>query len=176
MVSLGGIFLRREVFLMDYNYYNSDLDAAMGGLFLILILASLVLGLIAYIISALIYFMTSKTNGFGDVAYIAWIPIINVYSLFLLTAGGDNRETIRATALKNTLIYAGLFIVSFIPVIGILASLGMVGFTLYFTYRLFYRWCGETGKAVLYTILMVITGGLFFAIYGLMRMNKPFVA
>ncbi|KPN98018.1 hypothetical protein [Lysinibacillus sp. ZYM-1] len=164
---------------MDYNdsYYYSDLDAALGGLFIVIILASLVIGLIAYIISALIYFMTSKTNGFGDVAYIAWIPIINVYSLFLLTAGGENRETIRATALKNTLIYAGLLIVSLIiPFIGLLASIGAAGFTLYFTYRLFYRWCGETGKAVLYTILMIITGGLFFAIYGLMRMNKPFVA
>ncbi|WP_230875069.1 hypothetical protein [Lysinibacillus cavernae] len=160
----------------DDSYYYNDLDAAMGGLFLLFILAALVIGLIAYIISALIYFMTSKTNGFGDVAYIAWIPIINAYSLFLLTAGGDNRETVRATALKNTLIYAGLLIVSFIPFIGILASLGAVGFTLYFSYRLFYRWCGETGKAVLYTILMIITGGLFFAIYGLMRMNKPFVA
>ncbi len=160
----------------DSSYYSNDWDAAMGGLFIILILAALVLGLIAYIISALIYFMTSKTNGFGDVAYIAWIPIINVYSLFLLTAGGDNREMVRATALKNTLIYAGMFIVSFIPFLGILASLGMVGFSIYFMYRLFYRWCGETGKAVLYTILTVITGGLFFAIYGLMRMNKPFVA
>lgn len=69
-----------------------------------------------------------------------------------------------------------MFIVSFIPFLGILASLGMVGFSIYFMYRLFYRWCGETGKAVLYTILTVITGGLFFAIYGLMRMNKPFVA
>ena len=91
-------------FLMNYDYndsyYYSDLDAAMGGLFFIFILAALAIGLIAYIISALIYFMTSKTNGFGDVAYIAWIPIINVYSLFLLTAGGDTRETIRATALK----------------------------------------------------------------------------
>ena len=164
---------------MDYNdsYYYSDLDAALGGLFIVIILASLVIGLIAYIISALIYFMTSKTNGFGDVAYIAWIPIINVYSLFLLTASGENRETIRATALKNTLIYAGLLIVSLIiPFIGLLASIGAAGFTLYFTYCLFYRWCGETGKAVLYTILMIITGGLFFAIYGLMRMNKPFVA
>ncbi|MFL1995885.1 hypothetical protein AB1J28_14230 [Lysinibacillus irui] len=163
---------------MNYNdsYYYNDFDAAMGGLFIIFILAALALGLIAYIISALIYFMTSKTNGFADVAYIAWIPIINVYSLFLLTASGDSRETVRATALKNTLIYAGLIIVSFIPLIGILASLGAAGFTLYFSYRLFYRWCGESGKAVLYTILMIITGGLFFAIYGLMRMNRPFVA
>lgn len=161
---------------MSYDsYYYNDYDAALGGFFLLIIIASLVLGLIAYVVSALIYFMASKTNGFGDIAYIAWIPLINVYSLFLLTADGVDNETVRAAALKNTLIYAGLIIVSFIPFIGIIASLGAVGFTLYFTYRLFYRWSGETGKAVLYIILTLITGGIFFMIYGLLRMNRPFV-
>ncbi|MEK5231605.1 hypothetical protein MHB42_07480 [Lysinibacillus sp. FSL K6-0232] len=161
---------------MNYDsYYYNDYDAFFGGLFLVIILVSLVLGLIAYVITALIYFMASKTNGFGDVAYIAWIPIINVYSLFLLTADGYDQETVRATAKRNILIYAGLLIISFIPFIGWIASIGAVGFTLYFTYRLFYRWSGETGKAVLYIILTLITGGLFFMIYGLMRMNRPFV-
>jgi len=163
---------------MSYDsYYYNDYDAAtFGGFLLLIIIASLVLGLIAYVISALIYFMASKTNGFGDMAYIAWIPLINVYSLFLLTADGVDNETVRAAALKNTLIYAGLIIVSFIPFIGIIASLGAIGFSLYFTYRLFYRWTGETGKAVLYIILTLITGGIFYMIYGLLRMNRPFVA
>ena len=86
----------------DYNdsYYYSDLDDH-GWFIFIFILAALAIGLIAYIISALIYFMTSKTNGFGDVAYIAWIPIINVYSLFLLTAGGDTRENNTCNSFKK---------------------------------------------------------------------------
>ncbi|MFJ7732557.1 hypothetical protein ACIQXF_11740 [Lysinibacillus sp. NPDC097231] len=160
---------------MSYDSYY-DYDAVLGGVFFLIIVVALVLGLIAYIVSALIYFMASKTNGFGDVAYIAWIPIINVYSLFLLTANGADHKTVRATAKKYTLIYIGLLIVSFIPIIGFISTLCTTVFMFYFTYRLFYRWSGEKGKAVLYIILSFVTGGLFFFIYGLMRMNRPFVA
>lgn len=160
-----------------YDSYNSnDLDAALGGLFLIIMLICIVVSIVGYVISSLIYYNASKTNGFSDVAYIAWIPIINVYSLFLLTATGNDDATVRANAKKNVLIYAGLILVSFIPFLGIIASLGLIGYALYFTYRLFYRWSGETGRAVLYIILTFITFGLFYCIYGLMRMNKPFVA
>ncbi|MGE8037270.1 hypothetical protein [Lysinibacillus sp. NPDC093692] len=158
------------------SYYYDDFDAALGGIFIIIILIGLVLSIVSYVISSLIYYKASKINGFSDLAYIAWIPIINVYSLFLLTAKGEDNATVRGAAKKNALIYVGLIIVSFIPLIGIIASLGLLGFTLYFTYRLFYRWTGETGKAILYIILSFITFGLFYYIYGLMKMNKPFVA
>ncbi|MGE7093328.1 hypothetical protein ACQKII_18115 [Lysinibacillus sp. NPDC048646] len=161
---------------MSYDSYYSDYDAVFGGLLIIAILVGIVLAIIGYFVSALIYYTTSKTNGFSDVAYIAWIPLVNIYSLFLLTANSDDDTTIRAIAKKYTLIYFGLLIVSFIPVIGIIASIVMAGFVLYYSYRLLYRWTGETGKAVLYIILTFITGGLFFAIYGLMRMNRPFNA
>ncbi|MFC9539748.1 hypothetical protein ACFTQ7_07645 [Lysinibacillus sp. NPDC056959] len=158
------------------SYYYDDFDAALGGIFIIIVLIGLVLGIVSYVISSLIYYKASKINGFSDLAYIAWIPIINVYSLFLLTAKGEDNATVRGAAKKNALIYVGLILVSFIPLIGIIASLGLLGFTLYFTYRLFYRWTGETGKAILYIILSFITFGLFYYIYGLMKMNKPFVA
>ncbi|MGE7688677.1 hypothetical protein ACQKMI_05650 [Lysinibacillus sp. NPDC097214] len=158
----------------SYNY--DDIDMALSGLFLVIMLVGLVLSIVSYVISSLIYYKASKINGFGDLAYIAWIPIINVYSLFLLTAKGEDNATVRGAAKKNALIYVGLILVSFIPFLGIIASLGLLGFTLYFTYRLFYRWTGETGKAVLYIILSFITFGLFYYIYGLMKMNKPFVA
>ncbi|MEY9976736.1 hypothetical protein [Lysinibacillus sp. RC79] len=158
------------------SYYYDDFDAAFGSLFLIIMLICLVLSIASYVINSLIYYKASKINGFSDLAYIAWIPIINVYSFFLLTAKGEDNATVRAATKKNVLIYVGLILVSFIPFLGIIASLGLIGFTLYFTYRLFYRWTGETGKAVLYIILSFITFGLFFYIYGLMKMNKPFVA
>jgi len=158
----------------SYNY--DDIDMALSGLFLVIMLIGLVLSIVSYVISSLIYYKASKINGFGDLAYIAWIPIINVYSLFLLTAKGEDNATVRGAAKKNALIYVGLILVSFIPFLGIIASLGLLGFTLYLTYRLFYRWTGETGKAVLYIILSFITFGLFYYIYGLMKMNKPFVA
>lgn len=166
---------------MNYDSYNSEFDTLLNdplaaGFFLIIMLIGLVYGIISYIVTALIYFKTSKTNGFTDAAFIAWIPLLNVYSLFLLTANRNGHSAIRAIAKRNTLIYFGLFIVSFIPVIGFIGSLGAAGLGLYYTYRLLYRWSGETGKAILYVILTLITGGIFFAVYGLMRMNKPFKA
>ena len=159
---------------MSYDPYYSDYEAVFGGLLVVAVLVGLVLAIIGYLICALIYYRASKTNGFDDLAYIAWIPILNVYSLFLLTANSEDDTTNRATAKKNALIYLGLFIVSFMPVIGFLASLAMTGFALYYLYQLMYRWSGETSKAVLYIILTIVTGGIFFAIYGLMNMNRPF--
>ena len=166
---------------MNYDSYYNEFDVILNdpiiaSIFLFIILIGLVFGIIAYLITALIYFKTSKTNGYSDVAYIAWIPLVNVYSLFLLTANWGDYTMNRALAKRNTLIYFGLFIVSFIPIIGYIASIGMAGFILYYLYRLMYRWSGETAKAVLYVILTIITGGLFFGIYGLMRMSKPFNA
>lgn len=166
---------------MSYESYNNEFESLLNDplatAFLIsFVLIGLVFIFIAYLVSALIYFKTSKTNGYEDVAYIAWIPFLNIYILFLLIAQSEEDTTNRSIAKINTLIYYGLFIVSFIPVIGYIASIGMTGFMLYAMYRLFYRWSGETGKAILYIILTFFTAGLFFAIYGLMRMSRPFKA
>lgn len=161
---------------MSYNpYYFNESDAeAFGGLLIVLILVGILVGIVAYVITALIYYFTSKTNGFSDLAYISWIPIMNIYILFLLTAKGEDDVSIRAAAKKNTLIYVGIFIISLIPVIGWIASIALVIYSLYYTYVLLYRWSGETGKAVLYLILSLITGGIFYIIYGLLRMKQPF--
>ena len=166
---------------MNYDLYTNEFDSILNdpyfaGFLLIFIIIVLFFSIIAYLVTALIYFQTSKTNGFRDVAYIAWIPFVNVYSLFLLIANYEDDTTNRSIAKRNTLIYYGLFIVSFIPFIGYIASIGMIGFMLYAMYQLFYRWSGETGKAILYIILTFFTAGLFFAVYGLTRMNRPFRA
>lgn len=163
--------------MYDSSYYNDfdDLDLA----FLIIMLISIALiSIISYVINSLVYYQASKANGFSKQAYIAWIPLVGVYNFFLLTAKGDNDASVRAAAIKNFIIYAVLSIVSLIPYLflDIIGSVGFLGFMCYFTYRLFYRWAGGTGKAVLYTILSFITLGLFYAIYGLLKMNKPFVA
>ncbi|MEY9971285.1 glucan phosphoethanolaminetransferase (alkaline phosphatase superfamily) [Lysinibacillus sp. RC46] len=163
--------------MYDSSYYNDFDDLDLAFLFIMLICIALI-SIASYVINSLIYYQASKANGFSKQAYIAWIPIAGVYSLFLLTAKGDDDATIRSAAIKNVIIYAVLTIVSLIPYLflDIIASIGLLGFIFHFTYRLFYRWTGGTGKAVLYTILSFITLGLFYAIYGLIKMNKPFVA
>jgi len=98
------------------------------------------------------------------------MPVFNVYNLCLLTAKGKDEQAVSAVAEKNVIIFTVLAFLSFIPLLGI------IGFITYFKYRLLYRWTSETRKAVQYTILSFITLGLFYNIYGLMKMNKPFVA
>lgn len=163
--------------MYDSSYYNDFDDLDIEFLIIMLICIALI-SIIGYVISSLIYYQASKVNGFNKQAYIAWIPIIGIYSLFLLTAKGDNGVTVRSAAMKNAIIYAVLTLISFIPFLflDVIASIGLLGFIFYITYRLFYRWTGGTGKAVLYTILSFITLGLFYFIYGLLKMNKPFVA
>ncbi|MEX3746808.1 hypothetical protein [Lysinibacillus xylanilyticus] len=160
------------------SYEATEYNEAISDLFIaIFLLSLLVLALAGYIFNALIYYKASEKNGFSDLAYIAWIPIVNIYSLFLLTASGDDDKAIRAAALKPTLIFTGLILFLFlIPLIGLITLPIMFCLWIYYSYRLMYRWSGDTGKAVLYTVLSVITGGLFHAIYGLMHMNQPFKA
>ncbi|MDM5247508.1 hypothetical protein [Lysinibacillus sp. G4S2] len=158
----------------DATEYNDAILDLFLALFLLILL---VFALAGYIFNALIYYKASEKNGFSDMAYIAWIPIINIYSLFLLTAKGDDDKAVRAAALKPTLIFTGLLLFLFlIPLIGFISLPIMFGLWIYYSYRLLYRWSGDTGKAVLYTVLSLITGGIFHAIYGLMHMNQPFKA
>jgi len=159
-----------------YNSYQSDYEAAfLGGLFITFLFIIIALGVVSYLISAFIYYYTSKTNGLGEIAFWSWIPLLNVYALFALGSTKTSIEEIKKEALIFLWIYIGLTVLSFIPFIGILASIAMVIIGVYFMYRLFYRWTGEAGTAILYVVLTFITGSIFYYIYGLMKMKKPFV-
>ena len=163
--------------MSTYNSYPSDYDAALfGGFFITFLIVIIALGVVSYLITAIIYFVTSKTNGLGEIAFWSWIPLVNVYALFALGSTKTSIEEIKKEALKFLLIYIGLTIISFIPFIGILSSIAMVVIGVYFMYRLFYRWTGESGTAILFIVLSIITGSIFFYIYGLIKMKQPFVA
>jgi len=159
----------------DYDDFDPDfldpelLDPGVLVFLLVLLLIGLVVSAIYYVIGALIYYNASKTNGFSDVAYISWIPLVNIYNLFLLTAKGEDDQAVRAAAKRNTIIYTILTVASFIPFLfmDIIVSIAIIGFVTYFGYRLYNRWTGGIEKSVLYTVLTFITLGLFFNIYGL---------
>lgn len=155
---------------MYNDYYSNEMDMLAGPMFIAAVIVALIIGLISYVIYGLIFFKTAKTNGFDDAAYISWIPIANFYMLFLLT--GDTVD--RSVAKKWFWIYVALIALSWIPVLGWILSIASVVISIYFYYRLLYRWTAEQNKAILYDVLTMISGGLFFMIYGLMRMNRPF--
>lgn len=156
---------------MSANFEESVIVGLIGGFFVLLILA-----VIAYVITALIYFYTAKTNGPEDLAFLAWIPLVNAYLLFAFGSKKTTPEEVKKDALTWMIIYAVLFVVSFIPFIGWLASLAMMVIFIYYSYRLFYRWTGESGKALLFVILTIVTFSIFFYVYGLIKMKQEFVA
>jgi len=159
-----------------YNSYQSEYDAALlGGFLLTFIIIMIAVGVVSYVITAIIYYYTTKTNGLGEIAFWSWIPLVNVYVLFALGSTKTSVEEIKKDALKFLLIYIALTVISIIPFIGILTSIAMVVIGVYFMYRLFYRWTGESGTAILFVVLTIITGSIFYYIYGLIKMKKPFV-
>ncbi|MDN4492168.1 hypothetical protein [Ureibacillus aquaedulcis] len=161
---------------MTYSSYPSEYDAFYGGLFLVFLLITLALVVIGYVVNALIYYNTAKTNGLGEISFWAWIPLLNIYLLFAFGSSKTTMDEIKKEALIFLLIYIGLAIVQIIPFIGVLASIALVVLGLFYMYRLFYRWTGEQGMSILFIILTIVTGSLFYYIYGLIKMKKPFVA
>jgi hypothetical protein len=162
--------------ILSYDSYSSDYDVLLGGLFVTFAILALILGVLGYILTAIIYYNTAKTNGLAEIAFWSWIPLVNVYVLFALGSTKLTIEEIKKDALKFLLIYIALTIISFIPIIGFLSSIALLILSIYFIYRLFYRWTGESGKSILFVVLTVITAGIFYYIYGLIKMKKAFVA
>ena len=158
-----------------YETYPTEADILFGGFFIGFVIVMLLFALLSYIITAIIYFYTTKTNGLGEIAFWSWIPLLNVYALFALGSTKPSLEEIKKDALKFLLIYIGLTIISIIPFIGFLSSIAMLVIGVYFMYRLFYRWTGESGTAILFVVLTILTCSLFYYIYGLIKMKKPFV-
>lgn len=158
------------------NYTTTDYDVFFGGFLFVLVLIGLVFAFIGYIITAIIYNNTAKANDLSELSFWAWIPIVNIYLLFAFSSNTNLIEETKKYALKFLLIYGVLIIISFIPLIGFLTTIVSVGLVMYFIYRLFYRWTGDSGTSVIFIILSMITCNLFFYIYGLMNMKKRFVA
>ncbi|SOB90828.1 hypothetical protein SAMN05880501_101218 [Ureibacillus xyleni] len=162
--------------MSSYESYPAELDLFLGGLLVTFGIFIILFAILAYVLTAIIYYKTAKTNGLEDIAFWSWIPLLNVYVLFALGSTKTSIEEIKKDAIKFTIIYFVLAILSIIPIIGFLASIAMMIIAIYYMYRLLYRWTGDSGKAILFVVLTFITGGIFFMIYGLIMMKKPFLA
>ena len=141
---------------------------------LFIVLIGLAYALIAYLFTAFAYFRLAQANGEANLAFLAWIPVANFYLIFLLILNGNREERVKG-AITWISIYAVLFIVSFIPFVGLIGNLGIFGISLYIMYRLFYLLSGDSTKGVLYTILSLITIGIFSIIYFMLKRNTTFI-
>ncbi|GAA0595479.1 hypothetical protein GCM10009001_09490 [Virgibacillus siamensis] len=126
--------------------------AAFAGILIIIGLIILVVAVILYILMGIGLFKIAKREGKGDIAWMAWVPIVNMFLLTQLVEQ-DVHESMRG---KFTLIYGLAFAASvalyfFIPFIGfILSVLQIYGF--YFIIQRYSK------NVTLHLVLVIITG------------------
>lgn len=163
--------------MQELAYYsNSDVEFSFFAFLAMFGIALVLFTIVLYVLGALVYYNTAKTNGLGDIAFLSWIPFAQTYVFFALGSTKKEASEIKKDALIWLLVYFGILVISFLPFLGFISSMAAFGFMIYFSYRIFYRWIGDSGKAVLFTIISIITLFIFFYIYGLIKMKQPFVA
>lgn len=129
---------------------------------------SFVIGLITYVLLSLVLYTTAKTNSFHNTAYIAWLPIINIYLLFQLIAKGMDSKRQHSNAIKLLVIYfITMTIFILLSNFGIMFSIALLVICYFPYYKLFYRWTAQNNKSTLYLVATILTGGFFFIVYGL---------
>lgn len=140
--------------------------AALAGVFIIVGLIVLVISIIFYILMGIGLFKIAKREGKADLAWMAWVPIVNMFLLTQLVEH-DVHESMRG---KFTLIY-GLSLVAtftlsfFIPFIGVIPSVLQV-YAFYFIIKRYSR------NDVLHLILVILTGMIAMPIQLFMFRNR----
>lgn len=135
------------------------------GFFFILLLV----GIVFYILHAIGLFKIAKRAGRGDVAFLAWIPIVSTFLMTLLVEDNVHKE-LRG---KVTLIYGIAFAVSvllsaFIPFAGF-ASLIVMYYAFYFLAKRL------STNPVLHLVIAIVTFGMSIPIQIFMFRNREFI-
>lgn len=125
---------------------------------------------IAFYVLKSIGLMTMATNRGIENAWLAWIPIADLYIMGSIV-GEMDLFGYRLTNLGMwvPVICIGGWVLSLIPILGILISLALMVFMIMFIYNLFKMY---TDSAVLYTVLSCLLG-LFSIFIFIIRNNQP---
>ncbi len=126
--------------------------------FFALLIIMVIVALILYVFQAIGLFTIAKREGKADMAWLAWIPIVNSFLLMLLVEDEVHQE-IRG---KLTLFYGIAFVVSlllggFIPFISFIPLL-MIIYAFYFLAKRY------SDNPVMHMVIAIITIGLSVAI------------
>ncbi|WP_077324906.1 hypothetical protein [Virgibacillus siamensis] len=141
------------------------LVALFAGLF-VFALIMFVVGIVLYILMGIGLFKIAKREGKGDVAWMAWVPIVNMFLLTQLVEN-DVHESMRG---KFTLIYgltlaATFFLSAFIPFIGVVSSI-LIIYGFYFIIQRYSR------NVTLHLVLVILTGMIAMPIQLFMFRNR----
>lgn len=125
-----------------------------------------IVAIILFFFQAIGLFKIAKREGKGDIAWLAWIPIINVFLMTLLVEN-DVHPSVRG---KYTLWYGIAFVVSiilssFIPFVSFI-PMAMFYYAFYFLAKRY------SDKAVLHLVIGIITFGFAIPIQIFMFRNR----
>jgi hypothetical protein len=153
------------------DYMNSTDEQVLTGLFAFgaaIMIFLLIWGIAAYLLGAFALNKMAKREGTED-AYLAFIPIVQ------LKVWGDLVEKklpdfFKPQAGWKVLAYTvGLVILGWIPFIGFIANIASIVLGVWIVYLILERY---SSNAVLFTILHIITGSLFFPLHLFLIRNK----
>lgn len=119
-----------------------------------------VIGLVFYVLKSIGLYTLADNRGIEN-AWLAWIPVADLYIMGLLVGEMDILDYhLDNLGLWCPTIFVGGSVLGQIPTIGVLFQLLLFVFAVYFIYKLFEKY---TPNAVLYTVLSVPLGllGIF---------------
>lgn len=144
--------------------------AAFFALGIVFVTIAIIWGVAAYLLSAFALYTMARNEGRED-AFLAFIPIINCKVQGDLIAKKLPSFMNPEAGWKLFGVYVGIFILSFIPIVNILTGFLSVGLGIYVMYAILERYADN---AVLFTVIHVVTAGLFFPLHlFLVRKHTP---
>lgn len=151
---------------MAFTYSDEEAMFALFAALSVFIILAIIIGTIIHIVSAYSIMKLAGNAGVEN-GWFAFIPFLNLYVIGELLSsklGGKGGAKLLTG-------YIIAFILSLIPIVGILSCIAMFLASIIITYWLFQRF---TAKAGLYTLLSFLTAGIAFAIclYKI-RNNQP---
>ena len=154
LVKKGGVKMEENVLM--------GLFVAFFAFFVFLFIVAIIL----FFFQAIGLFKIAKREGKGDIAWLAWIPIINVFLMTLLVEN-DVHPSVRG---KYTLWYGIAFVVSiilssFVPFVSFI-PMAMFYYAFYFLAKRY------SDKAVLHLVIGIITFGFAIPIQIFMFRNR----
>lgn len=135
---------------MDEEILATGFLAVFAGFFLVF----LIVGLLLYVLNGIGFYKIAKNEGRGDIAWLAWIPIANVFLLPVLVEN-DVHEQVRG---KFVLIFTITFVASFI--LGMFFSPFSFMTSIVYLYGFYFLAAKYSNNAVVHLVISIVTLGI----------------
>lgn len=136
--------------MMDDEIIGYGFLAVLGGF----VLAYFIVAILLYVLNGIGFYKIAKNEGRGNIAWLAWIPIANVFLLPVLVED-DVHEQVRG---KFVLIFIITFVASFI--LGMFFTPFAFMTTIVYLYGFYFLAAKYSNNAVVHLVISIVTLGI----------------